>query len=95
MVFTTLSVIAQAKCHRILERIKEGRIEAKLKVIKLGRKRTLVRKWLNDLYTQGVGVTDIERQLVLDDRETQEELCCETALRSVRGSSKQLSLLGK
>ncbi len=62
--FTTLSVIAQAERHLILERIKEGLIEAKLKVIKLGRKRTLIRKRLNNLYTQGVGVTDIERQLV-------------------------------
>ncbi len=36
MVVTILSVVAQAERHRILERTNEGRIEAKLKGIKLG-----------------------------------------------------------
>lgn len=63
MVVTILSAVAQADRHRILERTNEGRIEAKLKGIKFGRKRTVDRKRLNDLYTQGVGATDIARQL--------------------------------
>ncbi|HHC6670907.1 TPA: recombinase family protein [Vibrio parahaemolyticus] len=63
MVVTILSAVAQAERHRILERTNEGRIEAKLKGIKFGRKRTVDRKRLNDLYTQGVGATDIARQL--------------------------------
>ncbi|WP_045497742.1 recombinase family protein [Vibrio hyugaensis] len=63
MVTTILSAVAQAERHRILERTNEGRIEAKLKGIKFGRKRIVDRKRLNDLYTQGVGATDIARQL--------------------------------
>ncbi|EJA7355952.1 recombinase family protein [Vibrio parahaemolyticus] len=63
MVVTILSAVAQAERHRILERTNEGRIKAKLKGIKFGRKRTVDRKRLNDLYTQGVGATDIARQL--------------------------------
>ncbi|TOR08547.1 hypothetical protein CGG82_23160 [Vibrio parahaemolyticus] len=63
MVVTILSAVAQAERHRILERTNEGRIEAKLKGIKFGRKRTVDRKRLNDLYAQGLGATDIARQL--------------------------------
>ncbi|MGR5372546.1 recombinase family protein [Photobacterium damselae] len=63
MVVTILSAVAQADRHRVLERTNEGRIEAKLKGIKFGRKRTVDRKRLNDLYVQGVGATDIARQL--------------------------------
>lgn len=63
MVVTILSAVAQADRHRILERTNEGRIEAKLKGIKFGRKRTVDRKRLNDLYAQGLGATDIARQL--------------------------------
>ena len=58
-----LSAVAQADRHRILERTNEGRIEAKLKGVKFGRKRTVDRKRLNELYAQGVGATDIARQL--------------------------------
>ena len=39
MVVTILSAVAQAERHRILERTNEGRIEAKSKGIKFGRKR--------------------------------------------------------
>ncbi|NOH36455.1 recombinase family protein [Vibrio chagasii] len=63
MVVTILSAVAQADRHRILERTNEGRIEAKLKGIKFGRKRTVDRKRLADLYAQGLGATDIARQL--------------------------------
>jgi DNA invertase Pin-like site-specific DNA recombinase len=63
MVVTILSAVAQADRHRILERTNEGRIEAKLKGVKFGRKRTVDRKRLNELYAQGVGATDIARQL--------------------------------
>jgi DNA invertase Pin-like site-specific DNA recombinase len=63
MMVIILSAVAQADRHRILERTNEGRIEAKLKGIKFGRKRTVDRKRLNDLYAQGVGATDIARKL--------------------------------
>ena len=44
MVVTILTAVAQAERHRILERTNEGRIEAKAKGIKFGRKRTIDRE---------------------------------------------------
>lgn len=44
MVVTLLTAVAQAERHRILERTNEGRIEAKAKGIKFGRKRTIDRE---------------------------------------------------
>ena len=41
MVITILSAVAEAERLRILERTNEGRIEAKSKGIKLGRKRKI------------------------------------------------------
>lgn len=43
MVVTILSDVAQAERQRILERTNEGRQEAKIKVIKFGRSRTIDR----------------------------------------------------
>lgn len=63
MVVTILSAVAQADRHRILERTNEGRIEAKLKGIRFGRKRTIDRKQLLALYEKGIGATQISRQL--------------------------------
>ena len=42
MVVTILSAVAQAERQRILERTNEGRVEAKIKGIKFGRKRTIL-----------------------------------------------------
>lgn len=63
MVVTILSAVAQAERLRILERTNEGRIEAKAKGVKFGRKRTIDRKKLRQLHEQGVGATDIARQM--------------------------------
>ncbi len=44
MVVTILSVFAQTERQRILERTNEGRVAAKAKGIKFGRKRTVDKK---------------------------------------------------
>lgn len=62
MVVTILSAVAQAERHHILERTNEGRMEAKSKGIKFGRKRTVDRKKIVDLYTAGMGATEIAKQ---------------------------------
>ncbi|MBS3903483.1 MAG: recombinase family protein [Anaplasmataceae bacterium] len=62
MVVTILSAVAQAERQRILERTNEGRIEAKSKGIKFGRKRTINRGKIVAMYAQGVGATEISKQ---------------------------------
>lgn len=63
MIVTILSAVAQAERQRILERTNEGRIEAQAKGVKFGRKRTIDRKKILDLYAQGIGATDISRKM--------------------------------
>ena len=63
MVVTILSAVAQAERQRILERTNEGRLEAKAKGIKFGRKPTVDQQRLQTLHRQGVGATEIARQL--------------------------------
>ncbi|MEE9338372.1 MAG: recombinase family protein [Methylococcaceae bacterium] len=63
MVVTILSAVAEAERQRILERTNEGRIEAKAKGIKFGRKRTIDRDRVQVLNEEGVGATDIAKQL--------------------------------
>jgi len=63
MVVTILSAVAQAERLRILERTNEGRLEAKAKGIKFGRKRTIDRKKIFTLRNEGMGATNIARQL--------------------------------
>lgn len=63
MVVTILSAVAQAERQRILERTNEGRIEAKAKGIKFGRKRTIDRKKILELHRQGIGATAIAKQI--------------------------------
>jgi DNA invertase Pin-like site-specific DNA recombinase len=63
MVVTILSAVAQAERQRILERTNEGRLEAKAKGIKFGRKPTVDKNRLQTLHNQGVGATEIARQL--------------------------------
>ena len=63
MVVTILSAVAQAERQRILERTNEGRIEAKAKGVKFGRKRTIDREKLRALHQQGLGATDIARRM--------------------------------
>ena len=63
MVVTILSAVAEAERARILERTNEGRIEAKAKGIKFGRKRSINRARVINLSAEGVGATAISRQL--------------------------------
>lgn len=63
MVVTILSAVAQAERRRILERTNEGRQEAKQKGIRFGRRRSIDRNRVQTLHQQGVGATEIARQL--------------------------------
>ena len=63
MVVTILSAVAQAECQRILERTNEGRIQAKAKGIKFGRKRSVNREKLLAMRKQGLGASYIAKQL--------------------------------
>ena len=63
MIVTILSAVAQAECQRILERTNEGRLEAKAKGVKFGRKRMVDREKVLNMKLQGVGATKISKQL--------------------------------
>ena len=63
MVVTIISAVAQAERQRILERTNEGRIEAMAKGVKFGRKPSIDRKKVKVLHEEGVGATDIARQM--------------------------------
>ena len=63
MIVTILSAVAQAERTRILERTNEGRLEAKSKGIKFGRKPTVDKAKVHCLREQGLGATSISRQL--------------------------------
>jgi len=63
MVVTILSAVAQAERQRILERTNEGRLEAKAKGVQFGRKRSIDRNKVFALREQGLGATDIARQM--------------------------------
>lgn len=63
MVVTILSAVAEAECQRILERTNEGRIEAKARGVKFGRKRTVNRKQVLALKSRNLGASEIARQL--------------------------------
>ena len=58
-----LYAVAQEERQRILERTNEGRIEAKAKGIKFGRKLTVDRDKVFALRKQGLGATDIAHQM--------------------------------
>ena len=59
MVVTILSAVAEAERQRILERTNEGRLEAKEKGVKFGRKRRVDRNKIVTLYQSGVGASKI------------------------------------
>ena len=63
MVVTILSAVSQAERQRILERTNEGRQEAKRKGIRFGRKRVVDRRKVLELYSEGMGATEISRQV--------------------------------
>ena len=63
MVVTILSAVAQAERQRILERTNEGRLEAKNKGVKFGRKPTINKDEVIKLQKSGLGATEISRKL--------------------------------
>ena len=63
MVVTILSAVAQAERQRILERTNEGRLEAKARGVRFGRKPTVNKNEVLALLNQGVGATEIARRL--------------------------------
>ena len=63
MVVTILSAVAQAERQRILERTNEGRLEAKAKGIKFGRKQSINREKLLSLHKEGLGATEIAKKM--------------------------------
>lgn len=63
MVVTILSAVAQAERQRILERTNEGRLEAKAKGVKFGRKQKINRKAVAKLKKEGMGATQIAKEL--------------------------------
>lgn len=63
LVITILSAVAEAERRRILERTEEGRIEAKEKGIKFGRKRKVDYNKVNNLYQIGTPARLIAEQL--------------------------------
>lgn len=63
MVITILSAVAEAERQRILERTNEGRLEAKFRGVKFGRKCSIDRKKLLDLRNQGLGGTALAKAM--------------------------------
>jgi len=63
MVITILSAVAKAERARILERTNEGRIEAKKKGIKFGRKQSIDHEKVNQLKNDGYGATKIAQEM--------------------------------
>lgn len=63
MVVTILSAVAQAERQRILERTNEGRLEAKAKGVKFGRKPSINREQVVSLKGNGTAATDIAKLL--------------------------------
>ena len=63
MVVTILSAVADAERERILERTNEGRVDSMAKGVKFGRKRSIDRVNLLQLHNDGIGATDIAKEL--------------------------------
>lgn len=63
VIVAVLAAVVQAERQRISERTLEGRIEAREKGVKFGRKPTVDRGKVQALRVQGLGATDIARQM--------------------------------
>lgn len=63
MVVTILSAVAEAERAKILERPNEGRLEAKSKRVKFGRKPSIDRDAVIELHNKGTGATEIAKKL--------------------------------
>ena len=63
LLITILSAVAQSERERILERTKEGRLDAMARGVKFGRKPFVPRDKVRALRAEGMGATEIARQL--------------------------------
>lgn len=63
MVVTILVAVAQAERQRILERTNEGRLEAKTKGVRFGRKRSIDRGKCKKLLDEKMGATAIAKEM--------------------------------
>jgi DNA invertase Pin-like site-specific DNA recombinase len=63
MVVTILSAVAQVERLLILEQTNEGRLEARAKWVKFGRKPRVDKDWVRGLREQRMKATDIAKQL--------------------------------
>lgn len=63
MVITILTAVAEAERLRLLERTNEGRLEAKAKGVKFGRKPSVDVGKVRSLYAEGVKAADIAKLL--------------------------------
>ncbi len=63
VLLSSLQAVERAKRHKNLERANLGRSCAKARGVKLGRKRSINRDQVQALFNEGVGATDISRQL--------------------------------
>ena len=61
MVVTILSAVATAERQRILECTNEGRVEAKAKGVRFGRKRVINRRQVLQLKASHIGATEIAK----------------------------------
>ena len=62
MIVTILSAVAQAERQWLLERTNEGRIEAKARGIKFGRKRRIERNIIYAMNAEGMGASAIAKE---------------------------------
>ena len=63
VVLAVLVAEAQAERRRLQERTSEGRVEAREKGVRFGRKPSVDRDMVQELRRQGLGATDIARQM--------------------------------
>ena len=77
MVITILSAVAQAEHQRILERTNEGRIDAKARGVKFGRKRSVSRRKVIKMHKEGWKPTNIARELGVGRSTVYQILCDE------------------
>ena len=63
MVVTILSAVAQAERERILERTNEGRLEARAKGVRFGRKPRIDSDRVLTLRGEGLGATEIAKRM--------------------------------
>ena len=83
MVVTILSAVAQAERERILERTNEGRLEARAKGVRFGRKPRINSGHVVTLRGEGLGATEIAKQMKIG-RSTVYKILHEDARRSKR-----------